>query len=54
MHVLTERGKKNPLTIINLEGSYEESKVYAELFKKQNIHEQIVELFKEKVDKVNN
>lgn len=48
------KGQKNPLTIINLEGSYEESKVYAALMKKQNIHEQIVELFKEKVDKVNN
>jgi SNF2 family DNA or RNA helicase len=48
------KGQKNPLTIINLEGSYEESKVYSALVKKQNIHEQIVELFKEKVDKVNN
>lgn len=48
------KGQKNALTIINLEGSYEEARVYNALMKKQNIHEELVELFKKELDKVNN
>ena len=46
------KGQKNALTIINLEGSYEEARVYNALMKKQNIHEELVELFKRELDKV--
>ena len=46
------KGQKNALTVINLEGSNEEARVYNALMKKQNIHEELVELFKRELDKV--
>ena len=46
------KGQKNALTVINLEGSNEEARVYNALMKKQNIHEELVELFKRELDNV--
>ena len=47
------KGQVNKLTVVHLQGSPVESKVYESLRKKQDLHKKVVELFHEEVDKVN-
>jgi SNF2 family DNA or RNA helicase len=47
------KGQTNKVTIVHLQGSTVEAGVYQALRKKQNIHTQVVELFRSEVDKVN-
>jgi SNF2 family DNA or RNA helicase len=47
------KGQRHNVTIIHLQGSTVEAKVYAALRKKEDIHSKVVELFYQEVDKVN-
>lgn len=47
------KGQTSKVTIVHLQGSTVEAGVYQALRKKQNIHTQVVELFRSEVDKVN-
>jgi len=47
------KGQVNKLTVVHMQGSPVESRVYSSLRKKQDLHQKIVELFHEEVDKVN-
>lgn len=46
------KGQVNKLTVVHLQGSNVEAKVYSSLSKKQDVHSKIVELFYNEVDKV--
>jgi SNF2 family DNA or RNA helicase len=46
------KGQVNKLTVVHLQGSNVEAKVYTSLSKKQDVHSKIVELFYNEVDKV--
>jgi SNF2 family DNA or RNA helicase len=45
------KGQKNNITVVHLQGSTEEAKVYSSLRSKQDVHKKIVELFLPPVDK---
>lgn len=47
------KGQRHNVTVVHLQGSTVEAKVYASLRKKENIHSKVVELFYQEVDKVN-
>ena len=47
------KGQRHNVTIIHLQGSSVEAKVYSTLRKKEDIHAKVVELFYQEVDKVN-
>jgi SNF2 family DNA or RNA helicase len=48
------KGQKNALTVVHLQGSPVEGRIYTMLRSKQDIHSKITELFYNEVDKVNN
>jgi SNF2 family DNA or RNA helicase len=47
------KGQRHNVTVVHLQGSTVEAKVYASLRKKENVHSKVVELFYKEVDKVN-